>query len=506
MSATEAFVKGLQAATGNDLFPEKFWSSYPEKYTHSFQDALDKYAEYYLNLNSEQQEAISEILRDQIKTVNFSNEEAKSIHALVEKILDDANIPALSISWHQKNNNKNLALGITDTSSPKSVDTATLFQASSLSKPVSAAIILDLVAQGKFALNTPLADIGDYGPSELKKSDPHYYQELTIGMVIGQCSGLPNWFYSGDKIQFIARPGSEFNYSGVAFDFLKDIIEKKLQKNWETIAQEFFSKAGMQNSTFKQLPASHLHGKNDVARGHQADSKPILEKASIDSPEIPAASLLTTANDFMIFLQYCYGDESLRSTLLTGVYKLNKDFPDTPLAANQIQWGLGMAVYTDEKNMIAFHLGGNPGWSSFCAINMKTGDSVACFANSVNGPNVFQHLAEPIVGDMKLIFNWLSIYFGFTAKNLPNNPTSITAFLPILTALTDNVDLKRSLSPIKSSEHRGSKKQSFTSFFSHDDLTIQTTADEKREKEHSHSIDKKTTDDTNITYSHPRKK
>jgi hypothetical protein len=42
MSVTEIFVQGIEEATGKDPFLEKFWGDYPEKSTHTFQDALDK--------------------------------------------------------------------------------------------------------------------------------------------------------------------------------------------------------------------------------------------------------------------------------------------------------------------------------------------------------------------------------------------------------------------------------------------------------------------------------
>ena len=68
---------------------------------------------------------------------------------LMKQLLDNANIPALSLSWCQKEKGTRhaVAYGNTDTSAPSSVDTNTLFQAASLSKPVSAAIVLDLIAQ-----------------------------------------------------------------------------------------------------------------------------------------------------------------------------------------------------------------------------------------------------------------------------------------------------------------------------------------------------------------------
>ncbi|MBX3708742.1 MAG: serine hydrolase [Gammaproteobacteria bacterium] len=103
MSATEAFIKGLQEATGKDPFPEKFWGDYPEKATHTFQDALDKYAEYYQTLNPEQQKQMSALFWNQIKKIgtpiieNFSDEEVK-VHFLFPRDNYDHETKKLYIS------------------------------------------------------------------------------------------------------------------------------------------------------------------------------------------------------------------------------------------------------------------------------------------------------------------------------------------------------------------------------------------------------------------------
>ena len=340
---------------------------------------------------------------------------------LMKELLDNANIPALSLSWCQTGTCHAVAYGKTNTLAPIPVDISTLFQAASLSKPVSAAIILDLVAQGKWDLDTPLVDIADYGPLELRQ-DPHY-RTLTTRMVIGQCSGLANYGQDGDDgTKFIATPNTRFTYSGVALDFLQQVIEKETGRKWEDIAQHFFKRAGMKRSTFKQLPDGHLHGTSlEVARAHM-DNTP-LPPLRDDAPGILAGGMLTTAEDYMRFLQYCFRNDYLKSTLLTGA--LSKLPPTTSPEISKVQWGLGMGIYRDSEKTIAFHWGNNRGSISFCAMDMERGDCVASFSNSMNGPSVFQRVAEPIVGDIAPLFQWLSTYCGFKDIDSPKTPDTI---------------------------------------------------------------------------------
>jgi len=72
--------------------------------------------------------------------------------------LDEAGIPALSRCWVKEGKKQTLACGVTDTSNPTPVSSSTVFQAASLSKPVSAAIVLDLLEQIGWDLKLPLAD------------------------------------------------------------------------------------------------------------------------------------------------------------------------------------------------------------------------------------------------------------------------------------------------------------------------------------------------------------
>lgn len=349
----------------------------------------------------------------------------KERQELMKQLLDNANIPALSLSWCQNGTHLAVAHGSIDTSALSSVDTNTLFQAASLSKPVSSAIVLDLVTQGKWDLDTPLADIADYGPPELRQ-DPHY-RALTTRMVIGQCSGLANYGQDGDDgTKFIATPNTRFTYSGVALDFLKQVIEQKTGKEWEEIAQDFFKKAGMKSSTFqRQLPDGNLPGVHrDIAKAHMANPHPDgplspLPPLPDDGRGVLAGSMLTTAQDYTAFLQYCFKNDYLKSTLLTGV--LSKLPPTTSPETSQIEWGLGMGIYSnsDSEKTIAFHWGNNTGSISFCAMDMETGDCVVSFANSMNGPSVFQQVAKSIVGDIEPLFKWLSKYCSFNDINPP---------------------------------------------------------------------------------------
>jgi enterochelin esterase-like enzyme len=68
MTVAEEFIKKLQDATGNQSLPKKFWDySVSSSSIPTFQDVLDKYAEYYKSLSSSQKEILSKIFWEQVK-------------------------------------------------------------------------------------------------------------------------------------------------------------------------------------------------------------------------------------------------------------------------------------------------------------------------------------------------------------------------------------------------------------------------------------------------------
>ncbi|OGT47831.1 MAG: hypothetical protein A3E83_03135 [Gammaproteobacteria bacterium RIFCSPHIGHO2_12_FULL_41_20] len=70
MTIAQKFIKKLQDATGNESLPVQFWGDYS---SHdgipTFQDVLDKYAEYCRDLSAPQKEAMSKIFWEQIKSI-----------------------------------------------------------------------------------------------------------------------------------------------------------------------------------------------------------------------------------------------------------------------------------------------------------------------------------------------------------------------------------------------------------------------------------------------------
>ena len=107
----------------------------------------------------------------------------------LEQLLKDGRVPGLSFTLLRDGRIvETKGLGVRDVSTGVAVDENTIFEAASLSKPVFAYAVLQLIDAGVLSLDTPLSK---YVPDYVK-ADPRA-ATITVRNVLSQTSGLPNW-------------------------------------------------------------------------------------------------------------------------------------------------------------------------------------------------------------------------------------------------------------------------------------------------------------------------
>lgn len=343
----------------------------------------------------------------------------------LETMIEQANIPGVSVASISSNGEMmKQAVGITNRDDPQKVTDATVFEAASLSKPVFAYFVLKMVERGELSrpggspesgLDRPLYEICPFGPPHLR--DDSNYKLLTVRNILSHQAGLPNWFKPGEPEEYVATPGSRFDYSGLAFCFLNEVIEHVSGKSLHELSQEVFDDAHLKMNSSSFVP--HEEGtikRSSRAIGHNAEGVPDeKEHFPREFRPNPAASLFTTAEDYAKFLRACVNDEFIKKHMLTPQVELaGKDIKamDAGVSAETLehmQWGLGMGLQRNKDGqMIAFHWGDVETCRAFGAINLDTEQIVSCFTNSANGPLIFQRVAEPVVGDLHEVSQWLS--------------------------------------------------------------------------------------------------
>src|SRR5581483_1210990 len=102
------------------------------------------------------------------------------------------------------------------------VDTATVFEAASLSKPLFTYGVMRLQHEGLLDLDTPLTR---YMPGHEFCADPRL-DRVTARMVLCHMTGWPNWRRQGRSLKFKKAPGRAFGYSGEGYVYLQQVVER----------------------------------------------------------------------------------------------------------------------------------------------------------------------------------------------------------------------------------------------------------------------------------------
>lgn len=295
--------------------------------------------------------------------------------------------------------------GLADASTGRRIAEGTVFQAASLSKPVFAHAILQLIDAGQLSLGQRLADIV---PSYVA-GDPRA-ADVTVAHVLSHTSGLPNWRSDELPLRTYFPPGSRFSYSGEGFVWLQ-IAAKRVSglKLEELVRKHVFDPLGMESSTFDptRADAARLASPHDGEGAAFATPLPPAQNA--------AASLHTTVRDYVKFVQAVLAGANLSSQSAER-WMTPHSFPSFPIQEavdpksaaepdRALAWGLGWGLEGGGRTF--FHWGDTPGFRAFILGSVADRDAVVVFTNGENGGRVAGAIAKACMPGDHPSLRWL---------------------------------------------------------------------------------------------------
>ena len=288
----------------------------------------------------------------------------------------------------------------------------TLFQAASISKPVTALLALCLVADGDLSLDDDIANaMHSWSLPPLEASDGVSRQAITLRQLLCHGAGLgvhgfPG-YARGEQIPTLLEildgrppansgpirregpPGLAAVYSGGGYAVLQQLIEDASEKPFADLAAErILAPLGMRSATFEQPIPPELEPR--VAPAFSAGRQ--IDGGWYVYPELAAAGLWCTPTDLVRFAQGVQeAFDGNRSAVIPQ-----------RLAAEMMTphfrgWGLGVALYGTPEEPHFGHTGGNAGYRCEFFASAHRGPSAAVMTNSDEGgemvPAVLNHLA-----------------------------------------------------------------------------------------------------------------
>jgi CubicO group peptidase (beta-lactamase class C family) len=284
--------------------------------------------------------------------------------------------------------------------------TDTLFEAASLSKPVLAVAVHDLVRAGRIDLDRPVIEHVPF------TADPAT-RAITPRHLLSHASGLPNWRDApGEPLVSGFAPGARFRYSGEGFVLLGRLVEAITgQSAAQVVRERVLAPAGMNDSRYgwaaAQAPRlAWAHGGSgalladagpaafESARA-AGPAKPVeawseaesaAAAAALGRPALPmfmipnmAAGLWTTAQDYARFLRFARRYPALN----TASVRVRGD----------LSWGLGWGL-EEGGGRFAWHWGSNSGVANLFLVDLASGAGLVVLTNGEGGRKVYERAAR----------------------------------------------------------------------------------------------------------------
>jgi CubicO group peptidase (beta-lactamase class C family) len=312
------------------------------------------------------------------------------------------------------------AYGVADVVAGVPVNTETLFQAASISKPVTAMAVLKAVQDGRLSLDE---DVNRYLTSwKVPATGMTDRQPVTLRSLLSHTSGTDDGFgfpgyepatsmptltqiLNGEKPSNVGRvvvtrpPLTSFKYSGGGITLVQLLMNDVWKRPFPDLMRDtVLAPIGMTRSGYDQ-PLSPERDKN-AARGHDRSGAARGVKWHV-YPELAAAGLWTTPTDlarFGIELQKALQGKSNRVLSRAMATEMA-----TPVGVGP--FAVGMQIGKTGEGWYLSHGGSNWGFQCMLLVHKIKGYGFAAMANSDSGGRLINELQQRIAA----AYHWDSL-------------------------------------------------------------------------------------------------
>ncbi len=334
------------------------------------------------------------------------------------------------------------SFGVSHALTRKPVDAGTVFETASLSKPVFAYLVLQLVDRGEIDLDMPL--VRYRRPDYLAK---HRWIELvTARDVLRHSSGLPNWRKSPatEELVPMVAPGMRIDYSGEAIFWLQLVVETLTGQSLdESMQTHLFGPAGMGDSSYTwnaDLAARSVYGHRrhdqpgegmppQMLREQWGFAQQVAERlgkplsswkyqdAARALPEVmalapvglvawpgdilanAAASLRTTVQDYATFLTLMVARTQRAPWEITGSTRQAMLTPQIRVPGRWTEKGLGWNMEATVDGSVFYHSGSNGDiFKNFALGDAPRQRGLVVLTNGGSGSFVHQRVVRAATG------------------------------------------------------------------------------------------------------------
>ena len=302
--------------------------------------------------------------------------------------------------------------GVLEAGGKEPVTSDTLFQAASISKSLTAMVVLRLVEQGKLDLDS---DVNNRLVSwKVPENEFTKDQKVTVRRLLAHTAGVSNPGFIGypvDKplptlrqildgekpansnpIRVELKPGTKFLYSGGGYVILAQLMMDVTGKSFPELMQKMLlQKIGMTHSTFQQPLSPTLA--STAAAGHLPNGK-VMEGKWFVLPELAPDGLWTTPSDLARLLVEVQKARLGKSNKILSAKTINQML--TPEIDNV---ALGWLVDGKGDSARFSFAGSNVGYKSRMLAYMNSGRGIVVMTNGENGAELTTEILRSVASE-----------------------------------------------------------------------------------------------------------
>jgi CubicO group peptidase (beta-lactamase class C family) len=304
--------------------------------------------------------------------------------------------------------------GLADTSTKRPATNSTIYSAGSISKLVTAVIVMRLVDEGKLHLDSP---VNSYLKTwQIPQNNFTANTPITLRMLLSHTAGTSQSAYWGfeqdeanlpsvveilsghkkaqsNSVVVNSEPKKEWRYSGGGYMIVQLVLMDVLQQSFESIAEKYvFQPLEMLHSTFVQpLPPRF---KSRFSMGYSAASW--YKGTPFIYPQQAAAGLHCTATDLAKLIIAIQQSLDGRSSFLSMKSATELVTPQVSISKGNYNEEMGVGAFLLERNgntrkegKYFEHQGANAGFISYAMGSVTNGKGVVILMNTGDDYNGF---------------------------------------------------------------------------------------------------------------------
>jgi CubicO group peptidase (beta-lactamase class C family) len=319
----------------------------------------------------------------------------------VAKARVQAGVPGLTFGLHADGRTVSAASGTVNVDTGVEVRPDSLFQVGSITKPMTATLILQAATEGLVDID---ASVANYIPLPLGEGE--YSGRFTPRQLMAHLSGLDGDLFTDSgrdedtlarymilcsELPFLAPPGRHYNYCNAGYAILGRLLEVVRGKTYDNVLREgLLAPLGAGRST--TFPEEAAFARTAVGHVDGPDGKPALAPpVALTRGLGPAGfTLYSTVEDLISFARaHMAGEGPVSAAIATAMRAPTAELPDA-------RWGLGWKLVKVGGIEFFGHDGGTIGQSAHLWCAPAQGLAIAMCANGGRARMAWEALAYPI--------------------------------------------------------------------------------------------------------------